>query len=108
MAYKDTIKRFEVESLEKWKDIIDEVPSLRFKSEWDVKIIPPFSGAVARFFILKDGKQVCSVYLDWHDRLASVGQPYYELYPFEDDAKRYLLNEIDELMSDIDKLFSEA
>ena len=33
-----------------------ELPALHFEKEWDVKIIPPFSGAVIRFAIEYNGK----------------------------------------------------
>lgn len=30
-----------------------EIPFLQFQSDWEVKIIPPFAGAVIRFLIKK-------------------------------------------------------
>ncbi len=103
-----TIKRSEVESGEKWAEINKEIPTLNFKEEWNVKIIPPYSGAVARFIIIREDEMVCSVYLDWYDRLGCFGSPYYELFPFEDDIKRYSLTETDELMKDINELWNDA
>lgn len=109
MNIKDTIKRAEIESIEKWRDVVSEIPTLKFKEQWEVKIIPPFSGAVARFMIEKQGKHICSIYLDWYERLGIYGEPYYELlYPFEDDVKRYSLKETDELLKDIDNIFNNA
>lgn len=102
----DFMKRVEVESAENWSDICKEVPALNFKPEWEVKIIPPFGGAVARFQIEKNGKFVCSIYLDWYDKLGIFGEPYYELYPWESDIKRYSLSETDELLADIETLFN--
>ena len=102
------INRAKVEGHEKWKDLTKDIPIINFKSEWDVKIIPPFAGAVARFLIIKDNKRICSVYLDWYDRLGYVGEPYYELYPFEDDVKRYLLSETKELIEDIDSIWKNS
>ena len=102
----DFIKRIEVESEEKWDTICKSVPALNFKEEWDVKVIPPFGGAVTRFQIEKDGKFLCSVYLDWYDKLGCYGAPYYELYPWESDIKRYALTEVNELMADIETLFN--
>lgn len=105
----DIIKRYEVEDIEKWSSIRDEIPILNFKEEWGVKITPPVAGAVARFLIMKDNKQICSIYLDWYDRLGCVGAPYYELYPNEDDdTNRYLLDNVGEMMEDIDRLWSIA
>lgn len=104
---KNYLERASLESQEKWGDIIKEIPSLKFKEHWEVKIIPPYAGAVARFTIYKNNKQVCSVYLDWHGNLGAVNVPYYELYPNEDDeTNRYLLNETEELLSDINRLWN--
>jgi len=108
LDYENIIARSKVESAEKWNDIISKVPMLNFKKEWDVKIIPPFAGAVVRFTINKDGVQVCSIYLDWYDRLGICGSPYYELYPFEYDTKRYSLEETKELIDDINTIWEAS
>jgi len=102
------MKRYELEAKEKWDKIITNIPTLKFNSDWEVRIIPPYGGAIARFYIEKNNKHICSVYLDWYDTLGYVGDPYYELYPFETDTKRYLLNETDELLKDIERLFNES
>ena len=102
------IKREEVEVYEKWSKIRTETPSLNFDKEWDIKIIPPFGGAVARFLVFKNEEQICSVYLDWYENLGCFGEPYYELYPFEDDIKRYSLKETDELINDIRGMWESA
>ena len=108
MSYQDTfMERSKVESSEKWRELQADIPSLNFKPEWGIKIIPPFGGAVARFIIMKDKEFVCSVYLDWYSVLGCMDKPYYELYPFEDDVKRYYLNETNVLLQDIDTLFNE-
>ena len=49
----------------KWSS---EIPALHFEKEWDVKIIPPFGGAVIRFHINHNGKHV-SVYFDGYSEL---------------------------------------
>ena len=101
-------KRIEVESLQKWDEIFHKIPSLNFDKEWDIKIIPPYRGAVARFLVYRNGDQVCSVYLDWYERLGIFGAPYYQLYPFEDDTRRYGIEDTDELIKDIRKLYEDA
>lgn len=92
-----------MEGAEEWRKICKDIPSLHFKPEWEVKIIPPFGGAVARFTVHCNKKHV-SVYLDWHGRLGCMNGPYYELYPFDGDVKRYYLNETEELIKDIDSV----
>ena len=57
------------------------IPALHFEKEWDVKIIPPFGGAVIRFYINYNGKHV-SVYLDGYSELGYMvdenDKPIYE------------------------------
>lgn len=71
-----------------------EIPYLKFPSEWMVKIIPPFGGASARFMV-KLGEKEVSIYLDCYSNLGNIGgDPYWEIYPnIEDDNERFLLGE---------------
>ena len=94
--------RYDLEKREGWDTIARTVPSLNFKSEWDIKIIPPFAGAVARFRVLYKGKDL-SVYLDSNDSLGCVGEPYWELYPYNGDTLRFLMNDTEELMAAIEE-----
>lgn len=80
----------------RWKK---ELPYLNFKNEWNVKIIPPFGGAIIRFYIEYNNKHV-SVYFDGYDSLGFMGEPYFEYYD-GDDCYRYLMNESKEMMEDI-------
>lgn len=98
------MKRYQIESEEEWRKTIKEIPTLNFKKEWNIRIIPPFGGAMARFVIEYNNKSI-SVYLDFYDRLGIVGQPYYEMYDGTNTI-RYYLNESDEMMNDIDKVLN--
>ena len=100
------IKRSELEMMEKWDYWVDAIPSLQLKPEWKVKIIPPFSGAMARFWIHFDG-MTTSVYLDTYDRLGSVGEPYWEVHPYDDDVYRVSMNDTDELIQRIEESFEQ-
>ena len=95
--------RPKLERAEDWNRWIREIPAIKFKSDWEVRVIPPFAGAIARFHIDKGDKHV-SVYLDCYDKLGCVGEPYWEIYPYEEDTARVLMNDIDELL----KLLSEV
>lgn len=110
MNYELEMKRCEIESQEKWRDVCKKMPSLHFKEEWEVKIIPPFGGALARFIIAHNNKYV-SVYYDEYSRLGWMCDaydnpiPYFELYPnANDDVSRYYLNETEEMMKEIEEL----
>ena len=99
--------RLIIEGKEKWREWAQKIPSVRFDSDWDVRVIPPFSGAIARFWVSKGDNHV-SVYLDAYSKLGWVYDsndepiPYYEIYPAPDgDAKRYYLSEVNQMMSDI-------
>lgn len=90
-----------VENAEKWMDIVDQIPAINFPKEWNVKIIPPFCGAVARF-LAEMGDRSVSVYLDWYSQLGCMSQPYYEVYPnIDGDTSRFLLHETEEMMRTI-------
>ena len=85
---------------------VSKIPALHFDRDWNVRIIPPFGGALARFQVRK-GDNFASVYFDAYDRLGLEGHPYFELYPWENDVKRYSINEVDELIKDIRYLMNE-
>lgn len=84
-------KRYRIEWDEKWREWCKIIPKLKFKSEWDVKIIPPFGGAIIRFTVDYNQKH-CSIYLDCYGRLGVVDKPYWEVYDGEDCVRFSLLN----------------
>ena len=59
-----------------------EIPNINFHEEWDIKITPPFGGAVVRFRV----NDRVSVYLDCYNRLGVWDGPYWEIYPVNDDV----------------------
>ena len=83
-----------------------EIPYINFPSDWFVKIIPPFAGAVVRFRVKKGNIDV-SVYLDCYDRLGSVGSPYWEVYPHFDDTFRCPMNDTESLILAISESLSQ-
>ena len=99
-------QRYQIEIQEQWMDLIDKIPYLQFDSKWKVKIIPPFNGVIGRFHVSYKDKWV-SVYLDFYDKLASVGEPYWEIYPVNNDIERFLLNEHEDMMVKIKKIMEE-
>lgn len=61
-----TISEYEkLQECIKWSE---KIPALHFEKEWDVKIIPPFGGAIIRFTIDYNNKHV-SVYFDGYSEL---------------------------------------
>ena len=79
------------EKLQECRKWGSEIPALDFEKEWDVKIIPPFGGAVIRFYIEYNGKHV-SVYFDGYSELGCVPEPYWEYYCSE-ECYRYYIDE---------------
>jgi hypothetical protein len=81
----------------------EAIPIIHFPSDWGVKIIPPFGGAVARFLISKDGATV-SVYADFDSSLGyyvdrdGADMPYWEIYPYDEDVYRCDIDNVDDLM----------
>ena len=89
--------RYLVESQERWHEWDRLMPQLHFKENWGVTIIPPFGGAIIRFRVEHNGRCV-SVYFDGYDRLGIVGQPYWEVYDFNEGPYRFLYDEVGDLM----------
>lgn len=83
----------------KW---VKEVPTLKFKEHWDVKIIPPFGGAIIRFWVICGDKHV-SVYLDAYNQLGWMEEPYWEIYDGE-ETERFLFEEHEEMMERITEI----
>lgn len=83
-----------------------EIPPLHFKPEWDVRIIPPFGGAMMRFTVDHNGRHV-SVYCDFFEMLGFYGEPYWEMYPrsYGDsiDVMRFPLADTEGLIRNIDE-----
>lgn len=110
--YNDLFYRGQVENFEKWHNWADKMPYIRFKENWDVKIIPPFEGALSRFVVSKGSKSV-SVYFDAYSKLGWMVDdngdsiPYFEAYPIEGDTRRYSLNEVDTMMQDIEATLND-
>ena len=96
MIMKSMDKNYECSIEYEWSKWRGEIPSIKFKQEWEVRIIPPFAGAIVRFVV--DG---VSVYLDCYDILGCFGEPYWEIYPYEGDTYRCKMNNVDELLEAI-------
>jgi hypothetical protein len=93
-----TAYQYDIDMDTRWR--VDKIPYLKFPTEWEVKIIPPFSGATVRFKV-KYNDITCSIYLDCYDNLWCYWEPYRELYSHEDDIFRCGMNETDKLIEAI-------
>lgn len=89
----EKIDRYGIEEAQDWRGWCKRIPAINFKQEWDVKIIPPFSGAMVRFIVEYNGKSA-SVYLDCFDALGYFGAPYWEVYPVGDDVGRVAMEDV--------------
>lgn len=104
-SFEETMIISKYEQLQECKKWMREIPALHFEKEWDVKIIPPFGGAVIRFWIDYNGKHV-SVYFDAYSELGFVYDdndnpiPYFEYYDGE-ECYRYYMDESEKMMEDI-------
>lgn len=98
-------ERINLEYRESWREWVEKIPYIPFKPDWEVAVIPPFSGALVRFRVRlrSDENATVSVYLDVDDNLGYMGKPYWEIYPYYGDTHRSLLDEIDDLVLKIDE-----
>ena len=81
---------------------VEEIPYLKFKEGWEVKIIPPFGGATIRFCVKANDKSV-SVYLDCYDQLGIMHEPYWEIYA-NGEIERFLFKEHERMMARIEEI----
>jgi hypothetical protein len=92
--------RYKIEKEQKWLEEIKVIPFIQFPADWKIQVIPPFGDAVVRFRVqLPSGKEK-SVYLDHRESLGIYGdiEPYWEVYPYNDDVGRCGREEIDKLL----------
>ena len=95
----DVMKRYAVERADDWMGWISKIPFLpEMPSGFQIKVIPPFGGALVRFQVQKPGNHVVSVYLDVADRLGCYGAPYWEVHPYFGDVGRCDMDNVSELV----------
>lgn len=90
---------------EKW---MGEIPTIDFGPYLLVKPVPPFAGAVVRFFVYDrtSPEEQISVYLDCYNMLGFYRQPYWEAYPVEGDTFRVPMASVSELVRKLEAEFS--
>lgn len=97
-SVRDSLTLSRTEQILHYREWMTKLPVFHFDKEWDVRIIPPFGGAIIRFTIEYKGQHV-SVYFDAYSNLGFMYEdndgknpiPYFEYYD-GDDIHRYLLN----------------
>lgn len=109
------LERYRIENDEDWRGWCGKAPWLQFPPELEVKIIPPFGGAMARFMVrfagCTDEDKHVSVYWDTNDTLGIMSKPYWEIYPVKykgddgdyHDTARFLMGEEPQVMVSIIK-----
>ena len=82
---------------------MDKVPYLKFPGHWEVRLCPPFGGALVRFAVKNETDEggFISVYLDVDDSLGCMNEPYWEIYPYAEDILRVYMNDTDQLIKRI-------
>lgn len=86
-----------LEQEDEWRKWTVEIPYINWPSDWEVKAIPPMTGAIIRYRIKHQDDSI-SVYLDCYDRLGAFGEPYWEVYPIGGDTGRCAMNDTDRLI----------
>lgn len=93
-------KRDEVEKAQDWFGEAETMPLLRFPSEWQIQIIPPFRDVAVRFRVTLPSGLKKSVFLDNRGSLSLGGYPppYWEVSPVAGKVGRCHKYEIDILL----------
>lgn len=107
--HKFLLARQAVETKYEWKRWCKELPFINFPADWEVKIIPPFSGAITRFIIRHKERpnKTVSVYFDGYAELGVMNQPYFEAYPIGPDVGRYYMDEVELMLKEIEEELSK-
>ena len=100
MNFDDKITVYDVARIMEYSKWDRDIPYITFPTDWQVKIRPPFGGAVVRFGIRKGDVEV-SVYLDCYDNLGCEGKPYWEVHPHDDDTFRCDMEDTEALLKAI-------
>ena len=99
---RNIIQISQYEDMMQFQEFSKKIPKLNFPEDWDITILPPFGGAMIRFVVTVKTAKV-SVYLDCHDNLGVVGQPYWEMYPLQDDTFRCMMDDVESLFDAINQ-----
>lgn len=92
------VRRIKVEDDEKWRDWVFRVPEIPMPTGWRVRVTPPYAGALVRFGVTNLSGQHKSVYLDVWNRLGYMGEPYWEVYPVNNEPARCTMEDVAELV----------
>lgn len=99
-----------IQQKHEWYKWAEEIPYISFPAEWEVRVIPPFGGTIARFWVrpkVGKGDIHCSIYLDCYDVLGCYGEPYWEVYPHDFDVFRCDMNDTESLLNAIKESFEK-
>ena len=97
------MKRLKLERAEGWQETNRDVPYIEFDDGWEVKVMMPTMGAMARFMV-KSGDADASVFLDTMGRLGSCCDEngnecaYWEVYPVGNDIGRVAMDDVEGLL----------
>lgn len=101
------IKRYEIEDSYEFRKWAQEIPKLKFASNWRIQMLPPFGGTIVRFGVVDEHNNYVSIYLDCYDALGIYGSPYWEIHPLGGDVARYDMNNTTGLIAGITESFLE-
>lgn len=99
----------EVEQEFEWKKWATNIPWIKFDRNWKVKVIPPLLTGIVRYIIghKKNHNATVSVYLDCYDLAGFFNEPYWEVYPYQQDLFRCKMNDTGKLLKAIRKSMNE-
>ena len=105
----NVIERSNVERDESWRELSNEIPFIKFKAHWEVRVIPPWAFALARFNVRdssKEDKRYCSIYLDCFTMMDDLNGSFWEVFLCGvggDEPERFDLSDVQGVVDCIDR-----
>lgn len=105
--FEGAVERNKVETAMRYREWSLKIPQLEFPTGWKVRIVPPFTGAMVRFYVSTENTGSVSIYLDCHGILGAMDEPYWEVHPVEGDVGRVLMDDTERLFELIQQSLDE-
>lgn len=100
-------ERANVERDESWRELSNKIPFIKFKEHWEVRVMPPWCFALARFNVRDSNKKdspYCSIYLDILTSMQGMDGCFWEVCTLDvAEPERFELLDVEGVVDCIDR-----